>query len=97
VGIDAAIVAHHHACVWQVYPDGRVSTERVPPTLSGLAKGPDPYSQEWDLHIFLGWCIEHGIDPLAWRWVFLHQPRWKVNLVVLRVVQHYLVAPCNLD
>jgi len=39
VGIDAAVVAHHHVCVRSVDADGHVNVSRfhVPPTLTGLA------------------------------------------------------------
>ena len=39
VGIDAAVVAHHHVCVRAFTADGQVSVSRfqVPPTLTGLA------------------------------------------------------------
>jgi transposase len=38
VGIDAAVVAHHHVCVRALSADGQVNVSRfrVPPTLSGL-------------------------------------------------------------
>ena len=38
IGIDAAIVAHHHVCVRRVGADGRIGVDRfhVPPTLAGL-------------------------------------------------------------
>ena len=39
VGIDAAVVAHHHVCVRAFTADGQVNVSRfrVPPTLGGLA------------------------------------------------------------
>jgi transposase len=38
VGIDAAVVAHHHICVRETLPEGRVRLTRflAPPTLAGL-------------------------------------------------------------
>jgi transposase len=48
VGIDAAVVAHHHVCVRALTADGQVNVSRfrVPPTLSGLrtlTKRLEPY------------------------------------------------------